>query len=89
MHRFFSNLRFRRDHRWAPPRMSEYLDGELAARPRARMERHVAACSQCRQLIHGLRQVTDALGRLAPQEASRAAQLAAEVRPRLDGPPGA
>ena len=88
MHDLLHRLRFRRDHRWAPPRMSRYLDGELAAGPRARMERHVAECAPCRRLIRGLRQVTDALRRLPPPDGGRAEQLAAAVRLRLSRPPG-
>ena len=87
MHDLLHRLRFRRDHRWTPTRMSAYLDAELAARDRARLERHVAECAECRRLLRGLRQVTDALHRLPPAEGSDAVELAASVRLRLDTPP--
>ena len=88
MDEFVSSLRFRRDHRWAPARMSGYLDAELAAHRRARMERHLAACAECRRLLRGLRQVTDALHRLPFPEGGDAARLTASVRLRLSDPPG-
>ena len=85
---FRSQTRFRRDHRWARARMSAYLDGELTTERRARMERHVAECPECRRLIQGLRLVIAALHRLPPAEGGRAPALAASVRLRLSGPPG-
>ena len=44
--------------------MSDYLDGELAASGRARMERHLGECAECRRLLAGLRAVVDGLHRL-------------------------
>ena len=76
--------RFRRDHRWAPDRMSDYLDGELAHSARARIERHLGECPECRRLLAGLRRTLDALHRLAaPAGGADAAQIAASVRVRL------
>jgi anti-sigma factor RsiW len=85
-----SQFRFGRDHRWAPRRMSAYLDGELAATPRTRMERHARDCPECRRLLAGLRQTMAALHRLpAPGGGADPVQLAASVRLRLGGePPG-
>jgi anti-sigma factor RsiW len=57
--------RFRRDHRWAPSRMSDYVDGELALAGRVRMERHLGECAECRRLLGGLRQTLDGLHRLS------------------------
>jgi anti-sigma factor RsiW len=77
-------LRFWRDHRWAPHRMSAYLDGELRVAGRARMERHVGACHECRTTVAALTLVIDALHRLpAPQGGGGATQIAAAVRARL------
>ena len=88
MDAFMARLRFRRDHRWAPGRMSKYLDGELPARPRRRMEHHVAECSECRRLLAGLSLVVDALHRLkAPEGARQPAQLADSVIGLLQRPP--
>jgi anti-sigma factor RsiW len=75
---------FRRDHRWAPRRMSDYLDDELALSGRARMERHLGECAECRRLLAGLRRTLDGLHRLAaPSAGIDALQIAASVRARL------
>ena len=76
--------RFRRDHRWAPRRMSDYLDGELAPAARTRMERHLGECAECRRLLAGLRRTVAGLHRLsAPSEGADAPHIAALVRARL------
>ncbi len=88
MHELLARMKFRRDHRWAPDRMSDYLDGELASRRRARMERHVGECVQCRRLIKGLTLLVDALHRLpAPESGRDPVGLAGSVRLRLEQPP--
>ncbi|HTT28028.1 MAG TPA: zf-HC2 domain-containing protein [Solirubrobacteraceae bacterium] len=77
--------RFRRDHRWAPGRMSDYLDGELAPAQRARMEHHLGECAGCRRLLAGLRQTVAALHRLAaPDDAVDTLAIVTSVRSRLD-----
>jgi anti-sigma factor RsiW len=68
--------------------MSEFLDGELASPRRARLERHVRHCPECRSLLGSLRRTIGALQRLPPVGGdSRALQIAAAVRLRLDEPP--
>jgi anti-sigma factor RsiW len=42
--------------------MSDYLDGELAAEGRRRVERHIFMCRPCRRVLANLRRT---LGRLA------------------------
>lgn len=75
---------FRRDHRWATGRMSDYLDGELARAARMRMERHLGECAECRRLLAGLRRTVDGLHRLpAPSGGVDALQIAASVGARL------
>jgi anti-sigma factor RsiW len=44
--------------------MSDYLDGDMDARGRERLERHTRECSECRELLANLRTVLAALGRL-------------------------
>lgn len=84
MHR----ARFKRDHRWAPGHMSAYLDGELASRLRARMQRHTAECAECRRILRSLRRMLGLLQGLPPASGKReAANLAAAVRARLHEPP--
>lgn len=88
MSKLSDRARFERDHQWAPERMSGYLDGDLAARARARMERHLSECQDCRRLLAGLRLVVDGLHRLsAPSDGADAAQIAASVRLGLNYPP--
>jgi anti-sigma factor RsiW len=88
MSRFSDRARFERDHRWAPEHMSGYLDGDLAARALARMERHLGECQDCRRLLAGLRAVVGGLHRLpAPGGGLDAVQIAASVRGRLNEPP--
>jgi anti-sigma factor RsiW len=68
--------------------MSDYLDGELTASERSRMERHARDCPECKQLIAGLRAVVAGLRRLpAPEGSTDATALATVVRARLDEPP--
>jgi anti-sigma factor RsiW len=88
MREFWSRVRFWRDHRWAPRRMSAYLDGELAARWRSRMERHVGECVECRRVVTGLRQVVAILRRLpAPEGGGDASRIAASVRAQITEAP--
>ncbi len=49
-------IRFMRDHRFTGSRASAYLDGEVDAAGRRRVERHTRVCPQCYQLIESLRQ---------------------------------
>ena len=73
-----------REHRWAPRRMSDYLDDELAPAGRARLERHLGECAECRRLLAGLRRTLDGLHRLSsPSAGADALQIAASVRARL------
>jgi anti-sigma factor RsiW len=88
MHEFLSRRRFGRDHHWAPDHMSDYLDGDLAASGRERMERHVGECRQCRTVLGELRLMIERLGRLASPEGGRAVGITAAVRVRLREPPG-
>jgi anti-sigma factor RsiW len=79
--------RFRRDHRWAPNRMSDYLDGKLGADGRARMEGHLRECEECRRLIAGLRRTLAALQRAGvPADGVDPLRVATLVRGRLGEP---
>ena len=66
MSRFWSELRFRRDHRWTPPHMSAYLDSDLLASAQARVERHTAECSDCRGVLADLRKMLSLLQSAPP-----------------------
>jgi anti-sigma factor RsiW len=88
MRSLLAKVRFRRDHRWAPDRMSDYLDGDLDPHARARMEHHVAECVTCRRLLAGLTLIVDRLHRVPVAEPGLdRAQLAGAVRLRLEQPP--
>ena len=76
--------RFKRDHQWAPDRMSDYLDRGLAASGRGRMDHHLAECGECRRLLAGLRRTVGLLHRLtASGGGADAVQIAASVRVRI------
>jgi hypothetical protein len=79
----FARVRFARDHRWAPTRMSGFLDLDLTADQQARMERHVSQCPQCRGVLGGLRLLVEALHRLPAPEGADVALIAASVRVRI------
>ena len=84
MRGLLNSERFRRDHRWARGRVSDYLDGELAPAGRARMERHLGECAECGRLLDGLRRILDGLHRLSPpSDGVDALGIAASVRARL------
>lgn len=79
-------LGFRLDHRWVPGHTSAYLDGELDARGRARIERHARVCPECGRLLQSVREM---LALLRAQPPARApAALVSKVRARLAEPDG-
>lgn len=81
--------RFKRDHRWAPDHMSAYLDGDLAARSRARLERHTGECVECHGVLYSLRRMLERLQGLPSASARREApDIVAAVRARLNEPHG-
>ena len=87
MQEVLSGARFWRDHHWAPSRLSDYVDGAAAARQRARVERHVGECGDCRRLAAGPKLLVDGLHRLPALEGGGALRVAASVRKRLREPP--
>ncbi len=58
---------FMLNHRFTRARASDYLEGELGARGRRRVERHTHLCPSCHRLIEGLRTTLAALRGLRPQ----------------------
>lgn len=84
MRNFWTRARAKRDHRWAPGRMSDYLDGELTVRSRSRLEDHVRECEECRGLLHGLRRMIETLRGVAPPaDRPDPREMALRVRERL------
>jgi len=45
--------------------MSDYLDGRLSARDRARLEGHLSACPHCSEYLQQLRVSVDVLGEVS------------------------
>lgn len=84
MRRAFHRLRFERDHRWVPPRASDYLDGDLRPRQRTRVERHLDDCPECRELLRSLHAILSALGTMrGPEDELVADAVLASVQSRL------
>jgi anti-sigma factor RsiW len=50
--------------------MTDYLEGQLDERDRARLEGHLAACPHCSEYLAQLRVTIDALGRADPDALS-------------------
>ena len=48
--------------------MTDYLDGTLTGRDRARLEAHLAECPHCSEYLAQLRITVDALGRAEPDD---------------------
>ena len=73
------------DHPWSD-RLSEYLDGDLAADEAALMERHLAACAECRRALRELERLRAWLRAdpVAPADQPSHAELAA-IRGRIAG----
>jgi anti-sigma factor RsiW len=80
-------LRFRRDHRWTPTRLSAFLDDELGAHARRRVVRHAEDCPECGGLLHSLRRLLDALASAPPPEPV-AERLVLRFRETLEHGPG-
>jgi predicted anti-sigma-YlaC factor YlaD len=61
-------------------RLSEYVDGELAADERVELERHLAACTDCRIIVADLGRLRALAGTLADREPGRDLWPAIEAR---------
>ncbi|MBV8431212.1 MAG: zf-HC2 domain-containing protein [Solirubrobacterales bacterium] len=66
--------------------MSAYLDGDLAARSRERLERHLGECPECSRVIAGLRRLVAGLNQLPAPDGPGASQIALGVRKQLGEP---
>ena len=72
--------------------ISRSVDGELAGRQAARLERHLASCGECRALLEDLRKIVGGATELDAPEPSdrvwrniRAGLAAADVKPLVEG----
>lgn len=64
--RLLDRARFMREHFWTHRHLSEYLDDELAAAERERVDEHVGLCPQCSRLLATLRRTVEGLHLLRP-----------------------
>lgn len=58
--------------------VTEYLEGAMSAKDRARFERHLAGCPDCTAYVEQTRRAAEVLGRVEPappDDATRAALL--------------
>jgi anti-sigma factor RsiW len=69
---------FRRDLvcRDAVALVTDYLEGGLSSRQRARLERHLAACDGCEEYLRQMRRTIEVLGRVEPEDLSPEARNA-------------
>jgi anti-sigma factor RsiW len=54
--------------------VTDYLEGTMAARERARFEAHLAGCPHCREYLAQMRKTLEILGRIEPEELAPEAQ---------------
>lgn len=81
-----TRTRFRRDHRWTPTHLSDFVDGDLSPRGRTRLQRHVDNCPDCYRVLVTLQRMLDRLHHLPPPDAGETPDIAAAVRRRLGEP---
>lgn len=81
-----TRTRFRRDHRWTPTHLSDFVDGDLPSRGRTRLQRHVDNCPDCHRALVTLQRMLDRLHHLPRTRADETPDIAAAVRRRLDEP---
>jgi anti-sigma factor RsiW len=86
MKRPAQRIRFWRDHRWTPGKLSAYLDGELVERSRRRVRRHIHDCPECRSALRGLERMLRLLHSTPHARNSQTPDIAAAVRRRLRDP---
>jgi len=72
--------RANRQHRYVANNLSAYIDGQLTAAERARVERHLAACADCRRDVETLRQTVALLRRVPLKPVPRSFALPASAR---------
>lgn len=76
-----ASLRDHIEHRFTQRRMSEYVDDELPARQRRRIDRHADLCPECGPLRRALLRLTAALRDLrSPAEPSIAPTVIRRLR---------
>ena len=75
------------DHQWSQQHLSHYVEGELSARARRRLDRHAGDCLDCGRGIRAMRALVRAAQGLG-QPAGARAPAAIFDRVRLAGASG-
>jgi anti-sigma factor RsiW len=57
-----------REHRWTHAHLSDYLDDDLSAAERERVEDHVGVCPHCRRVLRTLKRTLQSLMDLSPDQ---------------------
>jgi Putative zinc-finger len=64
-----------RDHRWAGPRFSRFLEDDLSPRQQRRLEGHRSICPECRRALESLKKLLAALPRLREDDGGHRARV--------------
>ncbi len=80
--------RFMLDHMFTLRHLAEYLDGELDARRRDRLEHHAHLCPSCHRLVATLMQMLDGLRGLRQMSPETGSPISDSVIARLRDEPG-
>ena len=81
----FGKIQSKAEHRRIIEMLSVYIDGELPFRDRARVEEHLAECTDCAWELETLRQTVDLVGQLAKVPVPRAFTIHETPSPRWIG----
>jgi anti-sigma factor RsiW len=65
--RFLARRRYMREHRWTHAHLSDYLDRQLSAEERERVEAHAGICPHCTRVLATLRRTLEGLHLLRAQ----------------------
>jgi anti-sigma factor RsiW len=70
--------RYLREHRWTHAHLSAYLEQELNAAERRRVEAHTSICPNCTRVLQTLRRMLDGLAMLRAQPQTGVAESVIE-----------
>ena len=79
-----TGARFLVDHRFARRHLSAYVEQDLEASQRRRVERHLVECPECDRVLRSLRRLLDELARMCRSAPGR---VVADVHGRLRAMP--
>lgn len=63
--RLAKHIHFMREHLWTNSHLSPYLDGEISAAERTRVEEHAHVCPKCHRMLETLKRTLEGLRDLA------------------------